>query len=47
VKHLPRSLADFTYRFNSREIQDMFAQVLKRTLDQKRMKFQEFVSSNQ
>lgn len=46
VKHLPRYLAEFTYRFNNREIQDMFAQVLKRMLYQEAMKYSSLVAKS-
>jgi transposase-like protein len=46
VKHLPRYLAEFTYRFNSREIQDMFAQVLKKMLNEEGMKYSTLVAKS-
>jgi transposase-like protein len=46
VKHLPRYLAEFTYRFNNREIQEMFAQTLKRMLNKEGMRDRSLVAKN-
>jgi transposase-like protein len=45
VKHLPRYLAEFTYRFNNRETQNLFAQTLSNMLGNEGLKYRELVSS--
>jgi transposase-like protein len=45
-KHLARYLAEFTYRFNNREVHDLFSQTLARLLDKINMPYRELTASD-
>jgi len=45
VKHLPRYLAEFTYRFSGREQEDLFVQTLLRSVGTIGMAYRELVVS--
>jgi len=44
-KHLDRYLAEFTYRFNRREVRDLFIMTLERMLREEPMKYKELVAN--
>jgi transposase-like protein len=44
LKHLPRYLGEFTYRFNNRELANLFALTLKGLLEQSAMTYKELIS---
>ncbi len=44
LKHLPRYLGEFEYRFNNRELTDLFAVTLKGLLGQSAMPYKELIS---
>lgn len=45
IKHLDRYLAEFTYRFNRREVRDLFEMTLERMLRETPMKYSELVAN--
>ncbi len=45
IKHLPRYLAEFTYRFNRRDVPDLFPQTLARLLNRINMPYRELITS--
>lgn len=44
IKHLPKYLAEFEYRFNNRETQNLFAQTLGNMLRREGMKYSSLVA---
>jgi ISXO2-like transposase domain len=46
VKHLPRYLAEFTYRFNNRQAQNLFAQTLSRLVGTITMPYRTLVAND-
>lgn len=45
LKHLPRYLDEFTYRFNRRNASDLFSQTLVRLLNESNLKYRELVEA--
>lgn len=45
VKHLPRYLAEFTYRFNNRTLEDLFSETLARLADASGLPYKALVAS--
>jgi transposase-like protein len=45
IKHLPRYLAEFTYRFNNRDVRDLFSQTLASLVNRINLPYRELTAS--